>query len=184
MTTSAASCWPVESIDAAVSQIITSAGHKRRMVFPSTNEMTRLTTCPILYPYDTCGPYTTTQLAGACDDLVAPVESIDASLESLWAILEDGGELSSCENINGKYQAAVYDELCDELPKGLLGFWVSCALLTVLLLILVSFVYMPLPLVDWCDSRGSWWSPARYYRSSCFSSWPGATIYWVFFCFD
>lgn len=77
------------------------------------------------------------QLADQCDDLVAPVQSINSSMESLWIVLEDGAELSSCENINGKYQAAVYNELCDELPKGLLGFWVSCTILTILLLILV-----------------------------------------------
>ncbi|CAM9794407.1 unnamed protein product [Pylaiella littoralis] len=76
-------------------------------------------------------------LADQCDDLVAPVQSINSSMESLWIVLEDGAELSSCENINGKYQAAVYNELCDELPKGLLGFWVSCTILTILLLILV-----------------------------------------------
>lgn len=52
-------------------------------------------------------------------------------------VLENAGELSSCENLNGLYQTAVYDELCTDLPRGLLGFWVSCSILTVLLLILV-----------------------------------------------
>ncbi|CAM9803134.1 unnamed protein product [Ectocarpus sp. 12 AP-2014] len=76
------------------------------------------------------------QLEAACSDLAEPVQTLDNSLESFWTILEDAGELSSCENLNGLYQAAVYDELCKDLPQGLLGFWVSCAFLTVLLLIL------------------------------------------------
>ncbi|CAN0314917.1 unnamed protein product [Ectocarpus sp. 6 AP-2014] len=77
------------------------------------------------------------QLEEACSDLAEPVQTLDNSLESFWTILEDAGELSSCENLNGLYQSAVYDELCKDLPEGLLGFWVSCAFLTVLLLILV-----------------------------------------------
>ncbi|CAN0286115.1 unnamed protein product, partial [Hapterophycus canaliculatus] len=72
-----------------------------------------------------------------CVDLLAPVQDLDTLLESLWTVLEGAGEPSSCENINGLYQAAVYDELCDDVPSGLLGFWVSCEMLTVLLLILV-----------------------------------------------
>ncbi|CAN0416759.1 unnamed protein product, partial [Laminaria digitata] len=72
-----------------------------------------------------------------CAELGPSVDAINASLYSLWSVLEDAGELSSCEGLNGPYQAAVYDELCEELPKGLLGFWVSCVLLTVLLLVLV-----------------------------------------------
>ncbi len=73
-----------------------------------------------------------------CGELLAPVQSVEASLQSLWAVLENAGELSSCENLNTLYQTAVYDELCDDLPRGLLGFWVSCSILTVLLLVLVS----------------------------------------------
>eukprot|EP00752_Nemacystus_decipiens_P005381 g4879.t1 len=77
------------------------------------------------------------QLADACDDLQAPVVEVNGALRSLWTVLEDAGELSSCENLNSLYQTAVYDELCTDVPKGLLGFWVSCSILTVLLLILV-----------------------------------------------
>lgn len=69
---------------------------------------------------------------------------MNASLYSLWSNLEEAGELSSCENLNGAYQAAVYTELCYELPKGLLGFWVSCVILTVLLLVLVRFSFFVL----------------------------------------
>lgn len=77
------------------------------------------------------------QLEDACSELAEPVQAVDNSLQNFWTILEDAGELSSCENLNGLYQTAVYDELCKDLPDGLLGFWVSCAFLTVLLLILV-----------------------------------------------
>lgn len=82
--------------------------------------------------------YFVQQLVDQCEDLLAPVQALDTSLENFWTVLDDAGELSSCENVNGLYQAAVYDELCDDLPSGLLGFWVSCVILTVLLLILVS----------------------------------------------
>lgn len=67
---------------------------------------------------------------------------MDNSLQELWFVLEDAGELTSCENLNGQYQAAVYDDLCEDVPDGLLGFWVSCAILTVLLLVLVSLVHL------------------------------------------
>ncbi|CAM9899295.1 unnamed protein product, partial [Ectocarpus fasciculatus] len=77
------------------------------------------------------------QLEDACSELAEPVQAVDNSLQNFWAILADAGELSSCENLNGLYQSAVYDELCKDLPEGLLGFWVSCVFLTVLLLILV-----------------------------------------------
>lgn len=82
----------------------------------------------------------TFQLVDQCEELEPAVEEVDASLRSLWTVLEDAGELSSCENLNSLYQKAVYDELCTDLPRGLLGFWVSCSILTVLLLILVRFV--------------------------------------------
>lgn len=72
-----------------------------------------------------------------CSDLSPAVEALDTTLEDLWNVLDDAAFLTSCENLNGLYQAAVYDELCEELPKGLLGFWVSCVILTVLLLVLV-----------------------------------------------
>lgn len=66
------------------------------------------------------------------------MQDVDTAMYDLWIVLEDAGELSSCENINGPYQEAVYDELCTLVPEGLLGFWVSCVILTVLLLVLVS----------------------------------------------
>lgn len=73
-------------------------------------------------------------------------------------MLEDAGELSSCENLNSLYQTAVYDELCSDMPRGLLGFWVSCSILTVLLLILVRMNVLPSLLTMWLtvgdDSRG------------------------------
>ena len=59
-------------------------------------------------------------------------------MRELWAVLQNAGELTSCENLNAPYQDAVYNELCTSLPAGLLGFWVSCVILTVLLLLLVS----------------------------------------------
>lgn len=62
---------------------------------------------------------------------------MDSSFQGLWNVLWDAGKLSSCENLNGHYQAAVHAELCDDLPRGLLGFWVSCFFLTLLLLVLV-----------------------------------------------
>eukprot|EP00903_Cladosiphon_okamuranus_P012954 g12093.t1 len=77
------------------------------------------------------------ELVDVCEDLQAPVEEVDGALRSLWTVLEEAGELSSCENLNSLYQTAVYDELCTDVPQGLLGFWVSCSILTVLLLILV-----------------------------------------------
>lgn len=77
------------------------------------------------------------QLVDQCDELLEPVQALDSSLEDLWILLDDAGELSSCENVNGLYQGAVYNELCKDLPRGLFGFWVSCVLLTILLLILV-----------------------------------------------
>lgn len=77
------------------------------------------------------------QLVEDCEELLAPVQEVDASFQGLWNVLWDAGELSSCENLNGLYQEAVYDELCDDLPRGLLGFWVSCFFLTLLLVVLV-----------------------------------------------
>ncbi|CAM9421985.1 unnamed protein product [Laminaria digitata] len=82
-------------------------------------------TLPVLY-----------SVTSFCESLLPPVDAVNASLYSLWSVLDEAGQLSSCENLNGPYQAAVYEELCDELPRGLLGFWVSCVILTLLLLVL------------------------------------------------
>lgn len=68
------------------------------------------------------------------------MEEVDGAMENLWTILDDTALLLSCENLNGLYQAAVYDNLCAKLPEGLLAFWVSAVILTVLLLVLVSLV--------------------------------------------
>ena len=89
-------------------------------------------------------PYPHPQVAGVCESLLPSVKAVNASLYDLWLVLEEAAQLSSCENLNGPYQAAVYYELCAELPKGLLGFWVSCVILTLLLVVLVcfSFVYV------------------------------------------
>lgn len=71
-----------------------------------------------------------------CSGIGPSIDALNMSLFELWSLLEEAGQLSSCENLNEPYQAAVYTELCYELPKGLLGFWVSCVILTVLLLVL------------------------------------------------
>lgn len=78
------------------------------------------------------------QIEGLCTDLTATVDSIDSNLETVWTILDEAAVTTSCRNINGLYQEAVYDYTCHDLPEGLLGFWVSSAFLTVLLLMLVS----------------------------------------------
>ena len=87
---------------------------------------------PFVYP-----PHSILQLVEDCEEILTPVEEVDSSFQGLWNVLWDAGQLSSCENLNGHYQAAVHDELCDDLPRGLLAFWVSCAFLTLLLLVLV-----------------------------------------------
>ena len=81
------------------------------------------------------------QATDVCEDILPAVNTVNASLYDLWSLLDEAGQLSSCEGLNGPYQAAVYDELCDELPRGLLGFWVSCVILTVLLLVLVRVTF-------------------------------------------
>lgn len=76
------------------------------------------------------------RIEGLCTDLTATVDSIDSNLETVWTILDEAAVTTSCRNINGLYQEAVYDYTCHDLPEGLLGFWVSSAFLTVLLLML------------------------------------------------
>lgn len=65
------------------------------------------------------------------------MELLDSSLEELWDTLDEGAELVSCSNINGLYRSAVWDELCGELPKGLMVLLVSCILLSAVLVLLV-----------------------------------------------
>ena len=65
------------------------------------------------------------------------VNELNQTLWDFWVILENAANLTSCENFNGQYQSVVYDEFCDNLPRALLGFWVSGVILTVLLLMLV-----------------------------------------------
>lgn len=78
------------------------------------------------------------QAASLCDPVKDDVELIDSSLEVLWDTLDDGAELVSCENIGGLYRSVVYDELCGALPRALMVLLLSCVLLFVLLLLLVS----------------------------------------------
>ena len=75
-------------------------------------------------------------------DVSSFVNELNQTLWDFWVILENAANLTSCENINGQYQSVVYDEFCDNLPRALLGFWVSGVILTVLLLMLVSFPYL------------------------------------------
>lgn len=72
-----------------------------------------------------------------CPDLEESVVAIDNNMETAWNILDEAAVATSCGNINSLYQEAVYDQLCEKLPEGLLGLWVSGVFLTVLLLLLV-----------------------------------------------
>lgn len=81
------------------------------------------------------------QAVGVCSDLEDSVVSIDNDMETAWNLLDEAAVVTSCRNINSLYQAAVYDQLCEKLPEGLLGLWVSGVFLTVLLLLLVRLVY-------------------------------------------
>lgn len=65
------------------------------------------------------------------------MEALDASLKEVWGLLVEAGQLVSCSEINGQYQTAVYDAMCDDLPKGLLVLWPACAVLATLLLLMV-----------------------------------------------
>lgn len=75
-----------------------------------------------------------------CEELLPFTRSLETSFQALWTTLEQAAELTSCENINGFYQRVVFEELCDDVPEGLLNYWVSCCLLAVLLLVLVRSV--------------------------------------------
>ncbi|CAM9191080.1 unnamed protein product [Ectocarpus sp. 8 AP-2014] len=72
-----------------------------------------------------------------CEELLPFTRSLETSFQALWTTLEEAAELTSCENINGFYQRVVFEEICDDVPEGLLNYWVSCCLLAVLLLVLV-----------------------------------------------
>ncbi|CAM9637816.1 unnamed protein product [Scytosiphon promiscuus] len=81
--------------------------------------------------------------ATLCDDIEDDVELMDSSLEELLDTLDEGAELVSCENIGGLYRSVVWDELCGELPQGLMVLLVSCVLLFVFLLLLwVQWTFM------------------------------------------
>lgn len=79
-------------------------------------------------------------MTSLCASLDTPVSTLDAQLQELWDILNDAAVITSCRNINGLYQAAVYDDLCNSLPEGLRALWVSCVFLTILLIVLVSWL--------------------------------------------
>ncbi len=78
------------------------------------------------------------QASQLCSDAEDDIELMEQSLKEVWDTLNEGAELASCSAINGLYRSAVWDELCEELPKGLLALLVSCILLSALLLLLVS----------------------------------------------
>lgn len=80
---------------------------------------------------------TTTQASHTCHAAIDPVELMDTSMHTLWETLDEAGEVVSCQNINGLYRSAVWDELCSELPGVLLVLLVSCVLLSTMLLLLV-----------------------------------------------
>lgn len=81
-----------------------------------------------------------------CDEVGDDVDLMNSSLDDLWDTLDDGAELVSCENIGGLYRSVVFEELCGELPRGLMALLVSCVLLFLLLLLLVRALWSVLAL--------------------------------------